>query len=322
MKVYKLNEVSIDMEKNIAIVSENGFILQGKVYKVGSKEESRTNCELVNIALQYTCGNYILWTKKGNDLLKKAVETIEKLYCSPLSTRYKNQLEEELITILNITHHHNTSESNSKLDGINSLSSSCLDNAICLNRMNCGESVCMYCYSANQQKRQLSLQDRNVINGIILKNYLLPVNAWKKYFKRENLTKFFRIESFGDTENTTQGKNYLNFIRAFPRVHFSLFSKSLALWNAIFKTEDKPQNLSYVHSSLRMNESELMIVSRFWFIDHVFTVFDKKFIEKYDIKITCGGKACYKDCCRKGKGCFFPKADKHDNPIEQREQKK
>ena len=322
MKVYKLHEVSIDMEKNIAIVSENGFILQGKVYKVGNKEESRTNCELINIALQYTCGNYILWTKKGNELLKKAVETIEKLYCSPLSTRYKNQLEEELIAILNVTHHHNTEESDSKLDGINSLSSSCLDNAICLNRMKCGKSVCIYCYSANQQKRQLSLQDRNVINGIILKNYLIPVKAWKSHFKKENLSKFFRIESFGDTENATQGKNYLNFIRAFPRVHFSLFSKSLFLWNSIFKTEDKPQNLSYVHSSLELNCTEIEIVSMFKFIDHVFTVYDKKFIAVNNIQITCGGKACLKDCCKKKKGCFFPKENPNDNPIEQREQKK
>lgn len=322
MKVYKLHEVSIDMEKNIAIVSENGFILQGKVYKVGNKDEKRYNDEIVNFSLPFTCGSYILWTVKGNNLLKEAVKTIELLEGNVLTARGIDANEKKLIEILNITEHHNTETSASKLDGINSLSTSCLDNNDCINRMKCGEAVCKYCYSKNQQLRQLSLQDRNIVNGIILKNYLFSEKSWKKHFDRRKLTKFFRIESFGDTENAIQGKNYIHFIKAFPKIYYSLFSKALLLYASIFRTEEKPKNLSYVHSSLRLNCAEIALVKRFSFVDHLFTVYDKKYIELNNIKITCGGKACLKDCCKKKKGCFFPKTDIKADPILESEEKK
>ena len=31
---------------------------------------------------------------------------------------------------------------------------------------------------------------------------------------------------------------------------------------------------------------------RFWFVDHVFTVYDKKFIEENNIEINCGSRDC------------------------------
>ena len=326
-KVYKEGDW-----KRVAIVKENakfenvlcdmdGKIISGYDHFIGTDEKAR-NKEIVHIEFSYTCGNYRLFYAGSNEILKRAVFAINELYTNEhLTVAAQNKLYEVLIDSLNVTHHRNTIKRKSKLDGINSLSTCCIDCVFCIERMKDKNSICSHCYSETQQKTQLSLQDRNTINGIILRNIIIPVSAWRRYFKRENLSKFFRIESFGDTANKTQAINYINFMKAFPRVHFAVWSKNIGIWNFAFMQEGKPANCSYVHSCNKLNCCELHTLKTYSFIDHVFTVYDKKFVDLHNVKITCGGKSCMHDCIQKKTGCYFPRKGGENAKLQNEELK-
>lgn len=220
IKVYKASQVK-----------ENGIILSGNDHFIG-KDEKRRNSEIVHIEFPYTCGNYALFYKGCNEILKKACFAIERI----LSGTSENIKEDYKIIIssLYVVHHKSTEKRHSKLDGIASLSMSCMDNSYCLARIASGDSVCAHCYSATQQKTQLALQDRNTINGIILRNIDIPSEMWREFFPETGLTNFFRIESFGDVQNTTQSLNYINFINAFQGINFTVWSKNIGIWYFAF----------------------------------------------------------------------------------------
>lgn len=313
--VYNRKDVSFQtIEKNgltfeNVLATNNGYILSGYDHFIGSDEKARSE-HIIHIEFDYTCGNYRMFYSGSEKILEKACFAICELYNNKnLTTKAKDCLYCILIDCLNITHHRNTDKRKSKLDGINSLSTCCLDNKYCIERMQNGDSICSLCYSKTQQKTQLTLQDRNTINGIILRNIIIPVSAWRKYFKRENLTKYFRIESFGDVANKTQAINYINFMKAFPRIHFAVWSKNIGIWNFAFMEAGKPENCSFVYSCNKINCIEKHMIKIYSFIDYIFTVFDKKYIKANNIEITCGGRSCMHDCIQKKKGCYFPKKD-------------
>lgn len=293
-----------------ADVKENGIILSGNDHFIGTDEKRRAK-EIIHIEAPFTLGNYMMFYAGSNEILKKAVVAMARiLNCE--SKKAENKDYEIIINALHVVHHISSETRHSKLDGINSLSTSCMDNAYCLKRIASGDSVCAHCYSATQQKQQLALQDRNTINGIILRNIVIPVWAWKKYFKKENLSKYFRIESFGDVQNTTQCQNYINFINAFPRIHFAVWSKNIGIWNFAFLKNDKPANMTYVHSSNCVNKPETWVLKSHSFVDHIFTVFDKKYVKANSVNITCGGRAC-KECIKKCEKCYFKDDNKEVN---------
>lgn len=290
---------------NTIEVKNNNIILSGNDHFIG-KDEKRRNTEIIHIEFPYTSGNYALFYKGSNETLKTACNAICILLNTDKIPEYKkSELYKELITCLHITHHISTKKRHSKLDGINSLSTCCLDNLYCIERIKCNDSICSHCYSATQQKTQLALQDRNTINGIILRNIVIPSKYWKRFINPFDLTKFFRIESFGDIQNKTQALNYIEFIKAFPKIHFAIWSKNIGIWHFAFSESEKPKNCSFVYSCNKINICELHILKTYSFINHIFTVYDKKYISLHDITINCGGRCCLKDCIKKGKGCYF-----------------
>lgn len=326
-KVYNRQEVSfqtIEMNgkkyENI-LATKSGFILSGNDHFIGSEEKARAD-EIIHIEFDYNCGNYRMFYKGSSEILKKACLAITELN-SEKSFSYKQQsiLYGILIDCLNVTHHKSTAKRHSKLDGINSLSTCCLDCSYCLDRMKDITSICFHCYSQTQQKTQLSLQDRNTINGIILRNIIIPIWAWKAHFKRENLSKFFRIESFGDVANKTQAINYINFMEAFPRINFAIWSKNIGIWHFAFMQEGKPKNCSFVYSSNRVNNCELHMPKTYNFIDYIFTVYDKKYVALHNIEITCGGRSCMQDCIKHKTGCYFPREEGQEPGIQNEELK-
>lgn len=319
LRVYKVSEAVYQTIEKDGILFANVLatkdkkILSGYDHFIGNPEKAR-NDEIIHIQFDYTCGNYRLFYKGTNKLLKEACFAIEKLNDNTPKTRKQQEyLYRTLVKALLIVHHKNTAHRKSKLAGINSLSSSCCDNSFCLERMKNGDSVCYHCYSNTQQKTQLALQDRNTINGIILRNIIIPVWAWKAFFNSTDLTKFFRIESFGDIQNKIQAINYINFMKAFPRIHFAVWSKNVGIWHFAFEQEGKPKNCSFVYSSNKVNACELHMLKTYNFIDHVFTVFDKKYIVMNNVTITCGGRACLADCIKKHKGCYFTDTEAAQN---------
>ena len=186
-----------------------------------------------------------------------------------------------------------------KLAGIASISTSVLDNCFCRARMKIKDCICKYCYAANQQSYQTGLKEHNILNGFILRNVLIPVSCWKKL---TILFPYLRIESFGDVENLTQARNYIRIIKANPEKRCAIWSKNIMIWKQAFELEGKPRNTTYIHSSSKLNCQENM--TSYSFVDHVFTVFTKKYAKEHNITINCGGKKCM-ECILAKKNCYF-----------------
>ena len=260
------------------IIDTNGIKktdLTGADHFIG-KQEKRRNQEIIHIKLPYNHCNYAMFYKGSNDILKTACFAMIDLLTKNLTEKEKASRYKTIIESLHIVHHVSTKTRHSKLNGINSLSTSCVDNCFCEARMLNKDSVCAKCYASTQQKTQLALQDRNTINGIILRNIFIPAKYWKKYFNHADLSKFFRIESFGDVANKIQTANYIELCKAFPRVHFAAWTKNLNLWENTFDFSGKPENLSFIVSSNKVNQPELHHANNSQYINHVFTVYDKK----------------------------------------------
>lgn len=188
-----------------------------------------------------------------------------------------------------------------KLEGICSISSSVHDNCFCKARQAIKNCICSHCYAHSQQQRHTGLKEHNILNGIILRNVLIPV----KFFKLLVIIfPYLRIESFGDTANVIQARNYIRIIKAFPGKRCAIWSKNIAIWEKAFTAEGKPKNTTYVHSSSFMNKPDNIDLSRYWFVDHIFTVYDKQYAKEHNIIINCGGKKCL-ECIKAKKNCYF-----------------
>lgn len=196
-----------------------------------------------------------------------------------------------------------------KLEGISSVSSSVWDNALCKLRQTIENCICKFCYAFNQQSYQTGLREHNILNGLILRNVLIPV----KFFKfLRILFPYLRIESFGDTANVIQARNYIRIIKAFPEKRCAIWSKNIGIWNQAFKLEGKPKNTTYVHSSLKLNCPD--DVSKYDFVDHVFTVYTKAYAKKHNIVINCGGKKCL-ECILAKINCYYRNTAYHINEL-------
>lgn len=290
-------------------VKANGIILSGKDVFIG-KDEKRRNNEIIHIEFKYSYGNYCLFYKGDNEILKNVCFALEELLNGNAKTeKQRGLLYKILIQALHIVHHKNTKKNKSKLNGINSLSTACTDNCFCLERMLSEDSVCIHCYANAQQKMQLALQDRNTINGIILRNIVIPAKYYKLYLGPSDISKYFRFESFGDVANKIQALNYIEICKAFPRVKFAAWTKNYGIWYFAFMESEKPHNLSFIVSSNKVNKPELYHFNTYNCIDHIFTVYEKKYIAENNININCGGRACL-ECIKKHKNCYFTDTEK------------
>lgn len=204
-----------------------------------------------------------------------------------------------------------------KLEGISSISSSVHDNCFCKARMMLQDCICMYCYAYNQQAYQTGLKEHNIINGLVLRNVLIPVKAFKKLMI---VFPYLRIESFGDVANVTQARNYIRIIKAFPEKRCAIWSKNIAIYEQAFKLEGKPRNTTYVHSSRALNKPDDIDLNRYDFVDHIFTVYTKRYIKKHNVVINCGGKKCM-ECIKQRKNCYFRLNDRN-NTLYINEEKK
>ena len=189
-----------------------------------------------------------------------------------------------------------------KLEGICSISSSVHDNCFCQRWRKIKDCICAHCYAHTQQLRHTGLKEHNILNGLILRNVLIPVAAWKKLII---VFPYLRIESFGDVANVIQARNYIRIIKAFPCKRCAIWSKNLAIWAEAFKEEGKPKNTTFVASSPYMNiPIAETILENFPFIDHIFTVYEKKYAKEHNIIINCGGRKCM-ECIKAKTGCYY-----------------
>lgn len=180
-----------------------------------------------------------------------------------------------------------TEKMGGKMEGMQSLSTSCLTNPYCQARRKIKGSICEKCYAANAlayRKNQDSAYVKNfeILTTRMLEAYEIPmINA-----------KVFRFEAFGDIYNMTQMYNYIQIAKGNPETTFALWSKNIAIVEKAFSAFGKPENMIYVYSALNINESIDIASFRFDhpFVDHVFIVVSADFAIENDIVINCARK--------------------------------
>lgn len=194
-----------------------------------------------------------------------------------------------------------TTKMNGKMSGMQSLSTSCRSNTICQARSKDSNSICSKCYAQRQLKMYKNADECFTRNAGVLCNRVLN----KSELPVLNVG-YFRLEAFSDLQNETQLINYFNLCRVNNNVKFGLWSKNdWIIENVINMGHKKPKNLSIVLSSPYLNK--VANFNQYSWVDHVFTVYDKEYIEENDIDINCGAKSCITclRCYKKYKKDFY-----------------
>lgn len=180
---------------------------------------------------------------------------------------------------------HFTTKHTGKMEGMQSISTSCLCNPACIARMKDESSICSKCFSGAMMHRYSALSDCMVRNYEILNNRLFELDelplinaAW------------FRIESFGDIGSVKQARNYIRLIRRNPQTMFAWWTKNPGfLAQAIALEGGKPDNVNIILSSPYLNVT--MDACRWSFVDKTFTVWDKEHEDQAPV-INCGSRRC------------------------------
>lgn len=199
---------------------------------------------------------------------------------------------------LHITHHKG------KMTGINSISTSCMLNPYCQERQKHTTLVCYKCYAKKYLRLRPNLREKMAHNTELLTEKLLN----DRQIPIIN-DLYFRLESFGDLINETQAINYLRICELHPKTTFALWTKNLRILENVFTEFKKPENLIINYSSPELNKQTPVDDLPEW-VDHVFTVYDKKFAEDNNVPINCGAIHCLS--CLK---CYEHGGDKYINEI-------
>ena len=199
-------------------------------------------------------------------------------------------------------------DSEHKLAGMQSISTSVKSNPVCQARIkkaleeNDFECVCLHCFAENQLNYKISLKEHLENNVKALTERLLT----DEEIEEINLyTAFVRIESFGDTRNVIQAMNYLKIIESNPDLHFGVWTKNLAHYVKAFEKMGKPSNMTLVFSSSHLNAKESIPKKWMKWIDHRYTVYDNGAYEEAveEGSAPCNGiscKACGHKCYKMG----------------------
>ena len=231
---------------------------------------------------------------------------------------------DRLVRSVWVVNHVSTKKSHSKLDGGCSVSGDCHNCGFCRKMWEKslkevaekGDTniICSRCYSDTDGKCHRGLANRNMLNGEIL-NVDIPQQAWYEAFQIPMFSEFYRNQSFGETDTVPQARNLIRISRVVERVYdlpSATWSKNSPVWGRAFELEGKPDNMTYVQSSPRINvRTPIAPCIKKW-CDHRFTVFDEEYLRKHpEIKINCGGESC-KNCVRQRRRCYFADPENFD----------
>lgn len=180
---------------------------------------------------------------------------------------------------------HITKNHTGKMKGMQSLSTSCKVNPNCAKYAKVKGSICEKCYAQRMMGMYKGLEDCTKRNTEILTSRVLDMDELPLI----NAC-YFRLEAFGDLNNTTQLINYFNICKKNPDVHFALWTKNPGIVREV--ADQKPKNLVILVSSIMVNHP--VELDKMPYADKVFTVYDKETIAKDNININCGAKNCLK----------------------------
>lgn len=189
---------------------------------------------------------------------------------------------------------------------IPSISTICKCNGNCADNQLKDGSICQFCFAEGLTNERKNLRYAMIINYILLTSILF------ESFELPTLNAVYaRLESFGDLEKeelggVIQGRNYVRIIRKNYRTKWAWWTKNPVIMGKALDAEGgKPENLTCVLSSMFVNVSYDYdsIKRRFYFIDIIFTVYDKDYIKENGIVINCGSRDCF-NCGRCYDGKF------------------
>lgn len=214
-----------------------------------------------------------------------------------------------------ITHHNQKKGKTSKMDRIDSISTSALCNVNCALRAKNPDYVCNKCFARTMLKKYPSLQKKCKRNTLFYTNYELS----KKDIPLINAT-CFRFESFGELFNTLQVKNYFTIARANKQTTFALWTKQPEIIAAAMKEYRirKPGNMIIISSQYDINGINATVYKKHYrFIDKVFSVYTKDFARENGVTINCNGKCV--DCMK----CYNKQDETvYINELEKSEQRR
>lgn len=191
-----------------------------------------------------------------------------------------------------------------KMHDFTMLTTSCLNNPLCIERRKIKGLICAECYAASQLEYQKTCREKMLINSLFFSKYELKPQEIPIIYTVNNVLRF---DSHGDCINRTNAKNYYSIARKNKHLNCAIWSKNP--W--FYKGLQKPDNLIFVFSIAKVNqtitEKTLKQIKRKWpFVDKIFSVYDPQFIQDNNITINCGGLDCM-GCLT----CYLSKTEKN-----------
>ena len=189
-----------------------------------------------------------------------------------------------------------------KIEGITSYDSSATNCRFCM-AMRAEASrdaahICNLCYDHAQEH---SYKGLNVINRHTLNMLIMMATEYTpEELSIIDCSKINRVNSSGDTPNKTYAVNMLRLAAINKHAFFALFAKNTAAVKAACRQEGKPENMTLVQSSRRINHPDPIEE----FFDIVFTVYVNK--AETEKAIAAGAGACNGKKCREcGFKCYL-----------------
>lgn len=184
---------------------------------------------------------------------------------------------------------HYCTDHTGKMQGIPSVSTSCLASRICASRRNIEGSICKECFSfammtgiyRSGNMANVYAENYRILTSGILDDSAIPLFG----------TVLGRIESFGDINNWIQAANYIKIIRRNPMTRFGWWTKNPQfIQEAIDRGYRLPPNVSIVQSSMMKNRQDDVTYP---FVSKLFTCYDKDYLKQHpEVDINCGARSC------------------------------
>ena len=245
------------------------------------------------------------------------------LFYNPMPEEWKTIIPVVTIDFLSECGLHFTEKHTGKMAGMQSLSTTCKCNDLCIGRIenalkkadpnfnpNSKDakkkakkairkalkedpyrqdiSICGFCFSDSQQDYQTSMINPLARNFEILNNGIID-SDWLPIVN----ALYFRFESFGDFASVNSVINCFNFCRKNSHTNCAAWTKNPYFFKkAILKGYQKPENLNCILSSQYINRIADIDYDLIGIFDKTFSVFTYEMSEENAIKINCGARSC------------------------------
>lgn len=182
----------------------------------------------------------------------------------------------------------------------------------------CKINICAFCYAFSDLSASGAMHENKAIKFAAVGKYFserllndneLPIVPGF-YIDNTDGLRHERIESFGDTENVIQARNYVRLVKLNSNVFFSVWSKNPEHYYQAFLLENgKPGNLKFILSSNTINKPDIDIAVYYnkllpGMIDSVFTVWTENGAKQNSIILNCCGADRDKIIPRKCRNCM------------------